>query len=540
MIQEARRGPAAYHPPYGNPAFGPLFASQHPRMPFPRHAWAAACAAYAFRLKPDVMTQLTARMQESWPQTAISEESSPEAAAAGGSESSMQPRRRPGPVWGMHVRHGDVSALADVYRNRRVFSFPQFFEAVRHKAQQALTAGKTLPTALFVASDDVDTEAIMQEQRTLLASSWPGISSHPPPLVFTLGASLQRYRTPHGSHTVAADGGCVSDTCALHAHDIIAYTAAPQQREAPRHQRIMRVLAESIEDLFQLAHSDVLVAQGSSHFSTLAALLMWARTGAADPLERVIYLDQELIEEGIVQSSLLHGSLNGTSAIAPGRGWERWHSHTRRFLEGITPPQIDAEAGGGDVDPFPPATSSSASAYRLHMEEGLPLFPSDVFYREALRWTGHSVAAADALSIWPGECPLLFPSSSSSTVVGYLKQAIMQNINHGADHSDPHPGQAMRCWGHAQWLMAQLSSAPASASAEVASPPSLADLEDVLTGNMAALRTSDCFPYSMTPRQVARFLRINVGPQHPGADNNNNNNNGAEAAPVKKKAKKKR
>ena len=60
---------------------------------------------------------------------------------------------------------------------------------------------------------------------------------------------------------------------------------------------MMMVLFEAIEDLYLLSHVDVMVAQMSSHFSTVAALLIWARTGAAD-LSNILYLDSQLGQSG--------------------------------------------------------------------------------------------------------------------------------------------------------------------------------------------------------------------------------------------------
>ena len=77
-----------------------------------------------------------------------------------------------GAVWGVHIRHGDVKALSNVYGNRRVFSFKTAFNVARKKAHEYArlikargeSSGESsglrdeqplrLPAYLFVTSDD--------------------------------------------------------------------------------------------------------------------------------------------------------------------------------------------------------------------------------------------------------------------------------------------------------------------------------------------------------------------------------------------------
>ena len=77
---------------------------------------------------------------------------------------------------------------------------------------------------------------------------------------------------------------------------------------------MMMVLFEAIEDLYLLSHVDVFVAQMSSHFSTVAALLIWARTGAAD-LSNVLYLDSQLGQSGSNECAYLLRPLDAEVGI---------------------------------------------------------------------------------------------------------------------------------------------------------------------------------------------------------------------------------
>jgi hypothetical protein len=529
-VQEARRGPSAFHPPYASAAFGPLFAGR-PRMAHPRHKWAAALAAYAFRLKPGVVAQLEMHRRDVWAAAGVPTAASPVVGAAaelavdagaGTAPATAAPAAQaplPGQVWAVHVRHGDVTALADIYGNRRVYSFGQAIAAAQARAAAIAAAGggggggadvaagnrryPRLPTAVFVASDDPDTDAQLAAQAApAVAAKWPGGAADAPRL-FTVPAAL-RYRTAHGSHTVAADGGCVLDSCALHAHDVLAYRAQPAQADVPRHDRIMRVLSEAAADLYLLSAPGVgtLVTQASSHFSTMAVLLLWARSAARDPASAYVYLDDAPVSEGTLQCSLLHGALNGTAAVPPGRGGERWLSHTRRFVEGLHD-AATADSGSGA------AFDVASPSLRLGLVDGLPLFPGDTFYREAARWTG---AAPPPSHVWPGECPLAPPATGGTPLTAtQLREHVAALVNTGADHSDLHPGQAVRCWRAAEALLTAAAH-PSAAAADSLPSDAVAQLLDVVEGNLRATLTQHCFPYAGLPRdKVARFLELNLG-----------------------------
>ena len=110
-IQEERRAPgAAYHYPVYNPAYTTLVDD----YPYPvrnlRHKWAAALGAYVFRPKGDVLAWLEGRRRAVWPPHLGGTRREP-----GCSRCDGPPEGDGGRLWGLHVRHGDLKALKDVY-----------------------------------------------------------------------------------------------------------------------------------------------------------------------------------------------------------------------------------------------------------------------------------------------------------------------------------------------------------------------------------------------------------------------------------------
>lgn len=256
----------------------------------------------------------------------------------------------------------------------------------------------------------------------------------------------------------------------------------------------MQVLLEAIEDSFMLSRTNNIVTQGTSHFSSLAILVSWARTGA-DP-SSVFFIDGELIESGLMQGSFLHGSLNGTSSIDPKRAFERWVGYTHRFIEGIQYDNLEhyKESGNGI---YPLLPLGRDSIYRFRVEELLPLVPHNVWEAERPRMMG--LVRANS-TVWSGECPLAqIPDQA-------LDQYIVDLINHGADHSNDHPNQAMRCWILADQLMEKKKAKLGSRKFAEENGA----LEEVLTENMAALRNQQMFPYSMGVEQVRKLMVLNV------------------------------
>lgn len=481
-LAEARRGVSAYIVPDG---LAPRLREDHPR-----HQWAAGLAAFAFRLRERWAQVFHARAQ------------------------SLGIRS---PSLAMHIRHGDVHALANVYGNRRVYPFSDYFAAARRLAAET----GLVPAVVFVASDSstLDDEVAKERDQPLWqtqvvadASNVPVSSANSTQAATDAGGSVvqavgtanhsrpaiafvppaDRYTTPHGSHTVASDGGCIRDACALHWHDIEAY--AKKNREGPRTprwDRIMRVLRESIEDLFLLSQCDNIVTTASSHFSVLAAMLIWARTGAADPSP--VFLDSALVDSGEIQTAFLHGSLNRTSSVPPHRAHERWASHQRRFMEGMNVVPQGADA----------AAFAAMPLGRFANVDGLPWMPDAVFRAEARRWVGNYT---EPMRVWPGECPL--PREAGQRDLDYISEL----INLGTDHDDLHPNQAVLCWSRAaQVLRAMRKRGKRVLKAASGNPLTIAELLDVAVGNIDAHAKDKTFPYSMGSDAIKRFAKLNFG-----------------------------
>ena len=83
----------------------------------------------------------------------------------------------------------------------------------------------------------------------------------------------------------------------------------------------MRVLFESSRDLFLLSAGDRIFGTAQSSFTTMAALVTLARTAALDA-HVAQYVDADGVADGVLFNSFYEGTLNGTSAIARGRGHE--------------------------------------------------------------------------------------------------------------------------------------------------------------------------------------------------------------------------
>jgi hypothetical protein len=732
IAESQRRGISAYHIP--DPSKLPHFAEAvaylealgkqdltttnpplHQRKPSTDfatrgvHEWAAALASYSFRLKGKLLQKLEIRRMKTWPKIAGGNSPKcfckPPSPSNGKEDTNNESvdfeeigRRKTGSVWGMHVRNGDVSSLAHIYGNRKLFSFDDFFESLWTRFQEATwtdldtksSSGKlgrslgkvwtsvtgklgslftskdnsddeidenvsnfaaksvaasasvlTRPSAIYVTSDNPDTAEIvsgMCGDFYKKVSMLPGYTNSKLPCVFIAEPS-ERFRTIDGSHTVAADGGCIRDVCALPADRVVHHrtqNAKDEQRtpeslsdgeisgEARAH-RIMRTLFEAVEDIYMLSYADSIISQGTSHFSTIAVLLSWARTGTYGGDASSFFLDHKDLSSGLLQPGFIHGSVNQTSAIAPSRAAERWGTHTKRFIEGlsaykssqirdcglgrslelsITGPgckintdisidqngrressvnsasdseiEIDPETGevrvvesnkaitasGGSTpspslcvvkkvkrsdlasiihDPYqrtrPFMELSSIS--RLRMQGVLPVFSREVFLAESKRWVpsikeiefGYS-----ALQTWVGECPIPIPQSlaksaasqSTLTSLSYstdLRTWVIENINLGAEHSEIHPNQAMRCWNAAKngiELLQQDIQAREKAKSGTARKRSIseksqdpiavdiAEFLDVLDGNLKSTQSQKMFPYSMGENFVRKMIVMNL------------------------------
>lgn len=468
MLSEIRKGVALYHPPFG--LFDYIMSNRGSSYSFNRkslgdkeaHVFAAAVAAYAFRLKPELVKVFKDRH-------------------------AFMFEDKVDPVWTMHVRHGDLRALSDVYLYRPTFEFEHYFERARQLSHKL----KETPGKLFVATDSMEADEIPsrfdsffkgeskysvsggaddddeyeeeeeeeyeddeydmdeddeEEEEEEVSDAvdeatsieWYGEKK---PKAFTI-ENVKRYRTEHGSHTVAANGGCLRDPsysekgmrCSLNYDIIVKYQGLEEHRSVPRSYRLMRVLLESIEDMFLLSQGDAFVSQGSSHFSTLAALLTFAHTAAVDNPDRVAFVDQKAIEQGFTPSAYLHGMnlLNGTHGVQKGdvkAAMQRWVIHTNSFLSG-TNSKLVQHSLKLDFDPFGPQM-------QMTLLRGFPHLPEKSFYLEAKTWLGQTRYKP----VLPGHCP------------GKIKQGEDVNkyagvvINLGVDHLEKsHSGQAIQCW----------------------------------------------------------------------------------------------
>lgn len=263
------------------------------------------------------------------------------------------------------------------------------------------------------------------------------------PSIVTIN-NTDRYRTEHGSHTVAANGGCLRDPkysekgmrCALNYEDILLYQGLDEHRSVPRSVRLMRVLFESIEDLYTLSICDSLLGSGSSHFSTLAGILVWARTGTVDWQTNVHFLDALDIEKGKIPTALLHGMnlLNGTHGSKDkDAGEKRWTLHTTSFITGIKRVFQETADLQYDFNPWAPENI-------MRMVNGLPHLPEKVFYTEAKSW----IATGKYKPHFPGNCPGKYKKHED---IGVYAATV---INLGVEHLDmSHPGQALLCWADA-------------------------------------------------------------------------------------------
>eukprot|EP01039_Chlorochromonas_danica_P005298 gene5299-5833_t len=390
MLSEVRRGIALYHPPsglmdyiikergYGSTEAGAIIERQ-------AHLWAAAVTAYVFRIKPPIAEIFKARFQ--------------------GYRGNVQS------VWGLHVRHGDLKALSNVYGYKEVFDFEDYFSG----AIQVSSRLKATPQRVFVSTDSMEADHLDN-----------------------------RYRTEHGSHTVAANGGCQRDEkyldrgmrCALNYQAIVHYQTVEEHRSVPRAYRLMRVMLEAVEDLYFLSQCDALVAQGSSHFSTLASLLIWARTGAFHLDKNILFLDQRKIEQGIIPTAFLHGMnlLNGTHSLDESigqSGKQRWAIHSNYFLSGL--PNKMTNTIRVSYNPW-------SDDNRIHLVNSLPHLPDKVFYTEVQHWLGGKYKP-----VWPGMCP--GPHDGQHVLKWTPLEYITVLINEGVDHlSQSHEGQALQCW----------------------------------------------------------------------------------------------
>jgi hypothetical protein len=589
MLGEIRKGVSAYHPPFGLFDYiwsirKSFYRSNYEFGGFESSLWASAIAAYTFRLKPSLVDSFAPLKHKIFD----NEEA----------------------VWGMHVRHGDLRALSNVYSYKEIFEFEEFFAA----AQQLSHRRKETPSKLFVATDSAKAEKIPvlfdrfsvaqekdakktehsqrktarsdddneeedddeeeddndeedddndeedddndeedddedeeddeedeeeddedddeedddddDEDDAMLRGSWfspscpasSSLSCSPTvPRIITVN-NTERYRTQHGSHTVAANGGCMKDSnydqkgmrCALHYEDIIMYQSMDEHRSVPRSYRLMRVLLESIEDIYLLSQCEVLIGTGSSHFSTLASLLVLARTGSKFA-NSILFLDQATIDTGVIPTAFLHGMnlLNGTHGIVGDDGSERWNMHYKSFITAL--PLVSSYRTANEVRlDFDLWSRENAMTIR----QGLPHVPEKVFYLEAMTWLGYGTGSHGNKykPTMPGHCPGRIKNIMDTELIAVT-------INLGVEHLErSHNGQALQCWSDAivalQALQAKKKANPKAFA--IPGKLNLEEMLDIAVGNAKSLRSMRYIDYVVNEnKDTGEFLEYSTKYNNP-------------------------
>jgi hypothetical protein len=412
------------------------------------HLFASAVMSYVFRLKPDILQQFSKKYSSRY--------------------------NADEPVWGLHVRHGDVKSFHHFIRQKRIFSFESYFTVARDLSHML----NATPARIFVSTDSVRANEIPDlfdnfniveddiEEREVSAGSddddddddtyyngeeetelsddeeelqpqhnrWFG---NKVPQIFTVN-NTDRYRTEHGFVVAAAENcvDAVKKKGRKHCHvphqfpvDVQDEVYDGQQKilGSNRAVRLMRMLLEAVEDLYLLSLSDVIIAQGSSHFSTAAILLMWGRNGAQNIDLTTQFLDIDTMITGDSASAFLQGTnLWNSSYVGPGD--ERWRIHTYRFITGLPSTEMMGTVPVSlPYDPWSPHL-------RMKMVHYLPQVSADIFYRESKTWLGLSTEPA-----FPGRC--------IDTVQEFDESLITNLVNIGADHFQyMHAKEAQRCW----------------------------------------------------------------------------------------------
>lgn len=496
--QTTRRAIALYHPPMS--LLQHILDTGHYSDYFKKsaklkysHFWTAALSAYIFRPHRSILETFQKRH-------------------AGMTS---------GPLWGLHVRHGDVKALRKMIPYKKVYDFFDFFSSARDFSHVV----KQVPKFIHVSSDNpnvtsvsdffeefqnlpqggclLDSEgrqsvcnSVTQVQSVAVGrrspltrelvptlshyplehTTWYGeddnVSSYVSPIIVRVNNS-DRFRTDHG-FPVAAAGACYvtdpatnSGMCAMPYEEVLRYEAMEEHRSTPTSTRMMTVLLDALEDIFLLSLSDVVIAQGSSHFSTLSVHLMWARTGCRDVTHSFLFLDMDSMIEGTTPCALLPGTniQNDTFDATSSPGYMRWQIITNRFLSGL-PFRTDIETGRVKVpyDPWEPAR-------RISVVNGLPRMPRDMFEREASSWGERYTPP------WPGSCPKGMPKGARRY------EFVTGLINLGAEHHEEwHFNQALRCWRLAMNIVMKFGF---GSSAEA---KKLSQIAEVVQGNIGYLR----------------------------------------------------
>lgn len=517
-LMEARRSPGMYFFPRGIPGFQEFFKitykGNEAALSLQRHEWAAAIAAYVFRLKPEVEETFENRRKLAWPVEAGGNAGH----CACGQRKSTDERTTTTmdeidtdrEVWGFHVRHGDNKAMPDLYGNKRWYPLIDYVEAARQRAWKYADVSNdssladdnvkyATPRAIFITSDGFEISKEVEDAcKPKELAKWPGGTSHAP-CIFVSEPS-KRFRTPHGSHTAAADGGCSKvkggKLCSLYADAILYYTSTQDQSPGARAMRILRTMLEGVEDIYTLSYSQVFAGTGTSQFSVMGLFLSWARYGVWPGGESVIIMDEGPLEEGLLQNGFLHGKVNGTGEIQRGQGYKRWTGLTRCFIEGVEP---TASYLGAFYEP-----TEKERGWLLRMQDHIPYLPEAVFRAEARRWTGKK----GSQSVWPKECPLPLPDGFSDVDVRLNYTQSLMDL--AIIHQNIHPNQARRCWSEATKVLVELitSSNQTSLTPEVVG--GIVERLKNIESYMQESATYNSKPYSEGEEVMKELLQQNV------------------------------
>jgi hypothetical protein len=285
----------------------------------------------------------------------------------------------------------------------------------------------------------------------------------------------------------------------------VKYNSTKEHGPESKLERMMRVLLESIEDLYFLSRTDVILTQMTSHYSTYAALLSWASTGAVDP-DSIVYLDSKSVINGKLQCALLHGGNNLTYHT---NDLDRWHKISRKFYQGISQNFLSSKTYSNfsvglpqyvTVDNSFNISDTSNMSYnivefdphhdnfRATIIDNLPTLPEIPLRLEISRWLGGNNL------IWPGECPV-----KRNFKINPLLH-VSDNINLGTDHHVFHFQQAAKCWLEAYEGLADLEG-----------HPKYDEYYDVVTSNLDILRKNQMYPYSISDESIKKFYEMNIG-----------------------------
>ena len=452
--------------------------------------------------------------------------------------------------WGVHIRHGDLLSLKTVYGNREVYEFDDYIDAILYKVNKLIDENevKYIPSSIYISSDSTKLNDFITNTcnyDTGIISKWPflqlnnnfnnnnfnnnnddvdiidknndlnisceNISTHKlqhkleknivtiwgPPCIFTVDP-LERFRTDHGSHTVAAGGGCQGQTCAMQWWDIINYQNDENYNKLSKPLQMLIVLYEAIEDIYLLSQSNIFIGTLSSHFSTVVALLVWAKNGVENPLRDVYILDELMVKKGNIESSFLLRPLNRTDLLERDQGHERWIHHTRLLLEGLSHINIT-------ISPYEIIVGENP-LYRVYMEEYLPTVSQFILEKETYRWMGNPIYG----KIWPGECDrdeYYIKKIKNMKEYDKLVTEMVSFVNWGAEQSSRHPNQAMRCWKQAKSLLIIINNY-IKKKYIYKKDKVIFDSEEILNGNVKALMAKEYYPYGYGKKKLMEILEI--------------------------------